>query len=594
MSERDRRAEDAVGRLADHLDRAARPVDPAAARSMSAAVRRPARRPRVVVGAVAAALAVVGAGLLVVDRGEDRQPVVAGPATTVTTAVGAATIGSGGLAVSEVNADGVALVDDAGDVVANVPFADDVQYASPPAFVLVGEDRMRAVDADPADVPEGCSRAVLAGTTRVALCGGGDPQLPDAIDLVDHLGARRTVASAPPGHVAGHWRSVVASPDGGHVLAQWSGECEVPSAWILDVATGGLHQAFGEGLHESIALGWDDDGRALVQALEGICGEAGPAPGVYALAPDVDAEPELRLATEERARAFAWRAGPADAPPAEQSALTRASAALGWEAAPATDGAEGTWAVGPPGDEVAVTMSAVTGVFPYVPFNDHVITAEPATIAGGPGTVGDQNAGRFAAVTCGRRVWTATHPDSDLALARLAALVPRLGCALGEAPLATGHEDLGPEAEAAADDLAARLLALALDPGAASLADIPFAGTVMLGLGDREPVAVDRADLVDPATWMLETDGYAAREGPVSALELLASAPGPLDATLRPAGCAQLGFPIDETPDALDGYDDVFIQPTAIDTCLDWFAVTVYSHPLSGEVAGVVVSLWAP
>src|SRR5690606_18774271 len=67
------------------------------------------------------------------------------------------------------------------------------------------------------------------------------------------------------------------------VLATWSGECESPSAYVVDVATGGA-VALGsqdDQQRDSVGLGWSGSGQAVVHFRTGLCGTPVPVPGVY-------------------------------------------------------------------------------------------------------------------------------------------------------------------------------------------------------------------------------------------------------------------------------------------------------------------------
>jgi hypothetical protein len=83
--------------------------------------------------------------------------------------------------------------------------------------------------------------------------------------------------------VVGHWRYAYEGPNG-VVLAQWSGECETPTAYWKapgeppEIVTGGFD--LGEA-PSSFALGWTDDGGALVFLPMGSCGLTAPEPGIY-------------------------------------------------------------------------------------------------------------------------------------------------------------------------------------------------------------------------------------------------------------------------------------------------------------------------
>ena len=93
---------------------------------------------------------------------------------------------------------------------------------------------------------------------------------------------------APPpdpagGVLSGHWRYAIGGPSG-NVLAQWSGECEIPTAYWIDVV-GRFRTVTGEedpaDAPESIALGWTPRGEALVLLPSGGCGRAAVEPGIY-------------------------------------------------------------------------------------------------------------------------------------------------------------------------------------------------------------------------------------------------------------------------------------------------------------------------
>ena len=84
----------------------------------------------------------------------------------------------------------------------------------------------------------------------------------------------------------GHWEGASVSPDGGTLLVTWYAECEVPTALVVPVAGGTPRAVTGEAdwtkAPESTALGWTNDGRALVHLHRGVCGYGAQRPGVYA------------------------------------------------------------------------------------------------------------------------------------------------------------------------------------------------------------------------------------------------------------------------------------------------------------------------
>jgi hypothetical protein len=105
----------------------------------------------------------------------------------------------------------------------------------------------------------------------------------DIDDLLPHTG-RIEDPDLPPLDGAGHWRYAFPEPGGTRTLAYWSGECESPSAWVIE-GDGPVRPIRGTSradVPESIALGWAPDGRAIVSFTEGICGR-GSDPGVFLL-----------------------------------------------------------------------------------------------------------------------------------------------------------------------------------------------------------------------------------------------------------------------------------------------------------------------
>jgi hypothetical protein len=88
-----------------------------------------------------------------------------------------------------------------------------------------------------------------------------------------------------PGLRDGFWAYALPSPNGSRLLAQWSGECEVPNAFFIDgdsVVTVDGYSHLGPA-SDSSALGWTNDGRAVVTLAGGACSMQFPRPGVYLL-----------------------------------------------------------------------------------------------------------------------------------------------------------------------------------------------------------------------------------------------------------------------------------------------------------------------
>lgn len=121
-------------------------------------------------------------------------------------------------------------------------------------------------------------------------CGGvGGPAAADRPHVDRREGSGWREIAGPPvakvhGRWAGHWRSLHVSPDGMMLLVTWSGECEIPTAYFLPAAGGGLRSVAGK--VESVGLGWSKAGEARVELLGGACGHGTKKPGVYLVDPE--------------------------------------------------------------------------------------------------------------------------------------------------------------------------------------------------------------------------------------------------------------------------------------------------------------------
>jgi hypothetical protein len=138
---------------------------------------------------------------------------------------------------------------------------------------------------------------VLAGcgatTTRTEQCNGIAADLSFHYAICGNRFVRdgKTLAiRKPPGAKAGHWAKAYLSPDGRTFLAQWSAECEVPSAFLVPVRGGVPRLATGEAdwtkAHPSVADGWTEDGRAIVEVWPGDCGPGAKGAKIYLVAQD--------------------------------------------------------------------------------------------------------------------------------------------------------------------------------------------------------------------------------------------------------------------------------------------------------------------
>jgi hypothetical protein len=161
------------------------------------------------------------------------------------------------------------------------------------------------------DVPRGCVVASRRATNWILLCGriASGTMLPTSIE--ERVNGRRRRIIGPPvrrgpdGRIHGHWVHVKVSPTSRWLLAQWSGECEVPTAFLVE---DGKVRTFGAdtyaGAPESGALGWLRDGRAVVHFPVGACGGSFRTPGTYVISRS--GKPRLVLATKRLAEVAMW------------------------------------------------------------------------------------------------------------------------------------------------------------------------------------------------------------------------------------------------------------------------------------------------
>jgi hypothetical protein len=152
-----------------------------------------------------------------------------------------------GLRLSTLRGRGIATV-------ARYRFAFECGY--PDASALRGGGRLWSLDARR-------SRLVARGPLRTSCL------------HARHLVVAGRRIAGPPAKL-GSWQRVWLSPDRRTALALWSGECEVPTTYLVRVRDGRL-ASLGS---ETTPLGWTHDGRAAVRFANG-CGSPGHPPGVY-------------------------------------------------------------------------------------------------------------------------------------------------------------------------------------------------------------------------------------------------------------------------------------------------------------------------
>jgi hypothetical protein len=125
----------------------------------------------------------------------------------------------------------------------------------------------------------GCGSTTTRTVTRVQRCNG------IAADLTFHYAicggrfmrdGKVLAIGRPHGAKIGHWAKAFLSPDGKTFLAQWSAECEVPTSFVVSVRGGVPRAVTGEAdwveAPPSVADGWTEDGRAIVEISRGDCG----------------------------------------------------------------------------------------------------------------------------------------------------------------------------------------------------------------------------------------------------------------------------------------------------------------------------------
>lgn len=371
-----------------------------------------------------------------------------------------------GPGIAELPPSGIAIADD-GELNLHDFEGNELARATGPVVAQLqsGNDRMLAavrpgeaidaVAADRSEIPSGCESASTSGGVRVALC-ESEPQQPQRIERVSPIGHRQVLAEAPDGsNGLGRWRTAMPSPDGRWILATWSGECESLTAFLVPTDGGApavtIDGGSGlEGATESAGIGWAPDGSAVVQLGTGVCGAAAEEPGVHLLEPDTLDTRLLISQPEPGPSAHLWvaRTYGNDA----EWIFAQALGQLGLEGCcgEPSHGGSGLTA-GARWQDLDIPIGATPpGTTDTVPFNDLVLSSEPIELDGAPAIAGAADLGPFVAYTCGGRVWTfggagaGDRPTADAVRHLAAAVLPYLGCTVGERPFAPGHGSGGP------------------------------------------------------------------------------------------------------------------------------------------------------
>ncbi len=462
MTDGPRNPLDQLQTIARALDEQAPPVTVAEALRTTAPTRPRSYERLALTAAAALLIVIVGAGVwaAIGDRDEHTSVVTPGPGSTQsapsTTTEGVpasdfewSALPAVGIAIQPL--DGPLELYDLEGTPLGVAPALVAPVNSPRLVVWPGQ-----VEEEPSplvEVPDGCESAESGGGLRVALCGGADG-LPRRVELVDATGEATLLLDGPPRReglsdvVVGHWRWATPSPDGKWVLAQWSGECEVPTAFLINAATGDARTVDGTSLDDwanaptSVGLGWAQDGRAVVSLPEAACGSGAEIPGTHVLDPATGVLDRVLPSGELSDQTFLWikRAHGNGA----EWLVGQAIASLGLEGCcgePSQGGAGVTYGATFEGHDIGILGQPTAGPGADLPATDGqrlpVLHGEAVVFPNTPG--GPFPGSSLVAFRCGDFTWVLSWwddgtPEVDSMLLLAETLVPHLACTLGEPP----------------------------------------------------------------------------------------------------------------------------------------------------------------
>lgn len=130
----------------------------------------------------------------------------------------------------------------------------------------------------------------------------------------------------------------------------------------------------------------------------------------------------------------------------------------------------------------------------------------------------------------------------------------------------------------------------AKSPADGTFADLSTADLVTLGLGTQTLRPVGADELRQPEAWVFGVEVFRAYTGPFSALTLLESLGDHLVQVGEHPHCAG---PPQPAPLGFENHKRLSVQPTGIDSCLNWFTVDFFVGP-DDEVEAVTLDLWEP
>ncbi len=137
-------------------------------------------------------------------------------------------------------------------------------------------------------------------------------------------------------------------------------------------------------------------------------------------------------------------------------------------------------------------------------------------------------------------------------------------------------------------DIVQALVAFARGEG--DLASVPLADEVTLGLNTVDFRVRTRSQLRDRDAWVAGVDQFDGFSGTFSPLSVLATS-GFVRVTAGPIPhCA--GPPL-EWPSELDGLRQINVEPIGVDSCIQWFGVSLLLND-QGEVEAIVLDLFGP
>ena len=146
--------------------------------------------------------------------------------------------------------------------------------------------------------------------------------------------------------------------------------------------------------------------------------------------------------------------------------------------------------------------------------------------------------------------------------------------------LIVGFNDDTIEPTAAELAVADAFVALAANPTGDTVNAVPFADTVVLGLGPEAISTVKRNDLANAAVWSLTREEFRGFAGPFSALEVVAD---PFKVTV--GAHARCVGPPEPAPEGFEGHRRVSLQPTTATSCLEWWTIDLFIDD-TGQIGG--------